>query len=75
MTVQMIVTQLSTDRVWDSIRDKEEQAAMKIAEYMLKDKDPAIVAVGEMIKWKLIFGKPVIPVLESQGFNVQLRYN
>lgn len=65
------------DRVWDSIRDTDRQALYKIAEYMKKDDDSNMVAVGNMIQGKLIFGHNFTSIIEQarlSGVEITVKY-
>lgn len=65
------------DREWDSIRDTDRQALHKMADYMKKDYDSNMVAVGNMIQDKLVFGHSVTSIIEQArliGVEIQVKY-
>lgn len=65
------------DREWDSIRDTDRQALHKVADYMKKDYDSNVVAVGHMIQDKLIFGHNVTAIIEQSrlaGVEILVKY-
>lgn len=65
------------DREWNSIRDTDRQALQKVAEYMKKDYDSNMVAVGNMIQDKLVFGHSVTSIIEQArltGVEIQVKY-
>lgn len=65
------------DREWDSIRDTDRQALHKIADYMKKDYDYNMVAVGNMIQDKLVFGHSVVSIIEQvrlSGVEILVKY-
>lgn len=74
MKKQAIVKQ--GDRVWDSIRDQDDQALFRVSEHMMKDHDSNVVTVGKLINWRLIFGKGVAAakvILEREGFTLEVK--
>ena len=74
MKKQVIVKQ--GDRVWDSIREKDDQAMYRVTEHMKKDHDPAVARIADLVQWKLIFGKGTSEgtrVFTEQGFEVEVK--
>lgn len=74
MPVQVIVTK--DDRVWDSIKETGDQAMFRVTEHMKKDHEQEIAAFGDLVQWKMIFGKGIeiaTKVLNEHDFNVQVK--
>lgn len=71
MSVQVVVK--LGDRHWDSIRETSDQAFYRISEYMLKDHDPKVARVGDLVKWKLVFGQPCLHIFSEFGFEVETK--
>lgn len=75
MSFQVIVSY--NDQSWDSIRDTDRQALHKVAEYMKQDSESHVVAVGNLIQEKLIFGhsmETIRDILNDQKFVLIVKY-
>lgn len=76
MSYQAIVSD-EEGRVWDSIRDTDRQALHKVADYMKRDSDSFVVAIGHVIQDKLVFGHSVETIndaLVNSKFTLTIKY-
>ena len=74
MSVQVVVKQ--GDRTWDAIRETDDSAMFRVSEHMKKDATQGVAAIGDLVQWKLIFGKGVQvakELLEAKGFEVTIK--
>lgn len=77
MSYQCVITEDSTDRTWDSIRDTDRQALFQVGQYLLRESDSHAIAAARMINNRLIFGTVVCAIqseLEQMGFTCKFTY-